>query len=113
MEFEAVPELMHRLEAEQGVSADALRFLILTAARTNEVRLATWGEIDFEKRFWSLPSSRAKNGRAIKIPLCEEAIAIFNAGEGTGRGSFRATASPTFRFMLRSSCGTCAVSASA
>jgi integrase len=94
MEFEAVPELMRRLEAEQGVSADALRFLILTAARTNEVRLATWGEIDFEKRVWSLPGPRAKNGRAIKIPLCEEAFAILERRRGQGAWIFPGDGKP-------------------
>ena len=46
--FEQLPAFWSQLEEVQTVSADALRFLILTAARSGEVLKATWDEVDFE-----------------------------------------------------------------
>jgi len=54
-----------------GVSALALRFLILTCARTSEVRLATFEEIEGD--VWNLPAERTKTQMARRIPLVEEA----------------------------------------
>lgn len=56
----------------------ALRYLILTAARSGEVRNATWREIDFEKAVWNVPAERMKAGVAHSVPLSEPAIAILN-----------------------------------
>ena len=74
--FEDLPSFWTELSAIQTVSADALRFLILTAARSGEVRGATWDEIDFEKALWSLPAARMKNAKPHRVPLCEEAMVI-------------------------------------
>ncbi|MDC3177596.1 integrase arm-type DNA-binding domain-containing protein [bacterium] len=49
MPFEQLPVFWDELKSVQTVSADALRFLILTAARSGEVREATWCEINFER----------------------------------------------------------------
>lgn len=69
MPYVEVPAFYRSLEAEGGVTALALRFLILTAARTSEVRLATFDEIEGDA--WHLDSSRTKNGRDHTIPLNE------------------------------------------
>ena len=74
--FEDLPSFWTALSSMQPVSADALRFLILTAARSGEVRSATWDEIDFEKALWSLPAARMKNAKPHRVPLCEEAMVI-------------------------------------
>jgi integrase len=74
--FEDLPSFWTALSSMQPVSADALRFLILTAARSGEVRGATWDEIDFEKALWSLPAARMKNAKPHRVPLCEEAMVI-------------------------------------
>ena len=58
--FEELTSFWTELSAIQTVSADALRFLILTAAISGEVRGATWDEIDFEEALWSLPAARMK-----------------------------------------------------
>jgi integrase len=62
------------LKAQDTVSALALRFLMLTLARTSEVRLATFDEI--EGNVWTLPPSRTKTGREHRVPLTDEALAI-------------------------------------
>jgi integrase len=41
-----VPAFLAALETRKGIAAIALRFAILTAARTGEVRGMTWGEVD-------------------------------------------------------------------
>ena len=56
----------------------ALQFTILTAARTGEVRFATWDEIDLEKRLWSIPAARMKMQRPHVVPLSTGALAILN-----------------------------------
>lgn len=56
----------------------ALEFAILTAARTGEVRGATWAEIDLEKALWSIPAERMKMKVAHTVPLSVQALAILN-----------------------------------
>jgi len=55
-------------------SALALRFLLLTVARTSEVRLATYDEFDGD--VWTLAPARTKTGKAHRIPLSKEAQAV-------------------------------------
>ena len=54
----------------------ALEFLILTAARTSEVRGARWTEVDFRKATWAIPANRMKNGREHRVPLSTEALGV-------------------------------------
>ena len=62
------------LAEQQTISAWALRLLIVTLARTSEVRLAPF--VEFEGDIWSLPGSRTKNGLARRIPLVGEAAKV-------------------------------------
>jgi integrase len=55
MPFSEVPAFMARLRERESVSAKALELVILTAARSGEVRGATWTEIDLDKKLWILP----------------------------------------------------------
>jgi integrase len=57
----------------------ALLFAILTAARSGEVRGATWSEIDLDKKLWTVPATRMKAGRAHRVPLSDDAIALLHA----------------------------------
>ena len=52
------------------------RFLVLTAARGGEARLATWDEIDLNAREWRIPGERMKTGRAHVVPLSDAALAV-------------------------------------
>ena len=54
----------------------ALEFLILTAARTAEVRGALWAEVDFDKATWTIPADRMKNGREHLVPLSTAALDV-------------------------------------
>ncbi len=58
------------------VTALAFEFLVLTAARSGEVRFADWSEIDLSAGVWEIPAERMKAKRAHRIPLSEQAIAI-------------------------------------
>jgi len=67
---------------EKGlISHLALEFLILTASRTAEVRLAEWSEIDFEERIWTIPKERMKAEIEHKVPLSKRAIIILKMAE--------------------------------
>jgi integrase len=77
MPWTALPEFMGKLrQAESSVGRLALQFLILTAARSGEVRNATWGEVDLEQAEWRIPGSRMKAGKPHLVPLTEPALAI-------------------------------------
>jgi len=56
----------------------AIQFTILTAARSGEVRGATWNKIDFEKGLWSIPAERIKMQLPHTIPLSTTALSILN-----------------------------------
>jgi integrase len=62
------------LANEEGTAALALRFAILTAARTSEALGARWSEIDFNEAIWLLPAERMKAGREHRVPLSEPAL---------------------------------------
>ncbi len=54
----------------------ALEFLILTATRTNEVRLAQWSEVNFEEKTWTIPGERMKAGKLFRVSLSPQAIQL-------------------------------------
>jgi integrase len=60
MPFADVSTFLTRLRGREGMGALALEFAILTAARSGEVRCATWDEIDFDAAIWTIPSERTK-----------------------------------------------------
>jgi integrase len=64
------------LRKHGAAAAEALRFAILTAARTGEVLGARWSEIDLDARLWVVPAERMKGGREHRIPLSEPAIDV-------------------------------------
>jgi len=74
--YDELPEFMTALRAQEGVSARALEFAILTAARTGEVMGARWGEIDTAERLWIVPAERMKAGKEHRVPLSERALAV-------------------------------------
>ena len=52
--WDRMPEFMADLRTRQGTAALGLEFAILTAARSEQVRLATWGEIDLTAKLWTV-----------------------------------------------------------
>jgi integrase len=53
----------------------ALEFLVLTAARSGEVRFAKWAEIDLQAKVWEVPAERMKMSRPHRVPLSRRAVA--------------------------------------
>jgi len=73
------PEWFADLRARSGIATRALEFLALTAARSGEVRGATWAEIDLAAGLWTIPGTRMKAGREHRVPLTQEAVALLKA----------------------------------
>lgn len=67
---------MAALKDMPGYGARALEFAILTAARSGEVRGATWQEIDLEAGIWIVPAERMKAGKEHRVPLSERAVEL-------------------------------------
>ena len=65
----------------------ALEFLVLTASRSGEVRLARWEEIDQETSTWTVPADRAKQQRPHRVPLSDRALQILHDAEEIRDGS--------------------------
>ena len=72
-----LPAFMHSLRRRESMGRLAVEAVILTAARSGEVRLSRWCEIDFEMRTWTIPASRMKAGREHVVPLSDDAVALF------------------------------------
>jgi integrase len=71
-----IGDFMVDLRAQQGVAAKALQFGILTAARSGEVRMATWDEIDIATATWTIPASRMKAGVEHRVPLTDAVVEL-------------------------------------
>jgi integrase len=70
---------MAALRQQAGSGARALEFAILTAARSGEVRGATWQEIDLKEKCWTIPAGRMKAEREHRIPLSDAAVKMLEA----------------------------------
>jgi integrase len=70
---------MHKLRQQVDTGARALEFGILTAARSGEIRGATWQEIDLGAGTWFIPAERMKMRREHKVPLPSTAVALLRA----------------------------------
>lgn len=85
--FQEVPAFVGRLRDRQAISALALEFLILTAARSGEVIGATWQEIDLDAALWTVPAQRMKAKRQHRVPLSARAVEILKQLEPLRTGS--------------------------
>ena len=85
-----MPEAMWKIEETSAwwATKAGLRFLALTATRSGEVRAARWCEIDLPESVWTVPASRTKTGKALRIPLSTAAMEVLvdSAGQTNGRG---------------------------
>ncbi len=73
-----VPHCIAAVRQSRALEATklAIEFLILTAARSGEVRLATWDEIDIAAAVWTVPALRMKMKREHRVPLSAGAVKI-------------------------------------
>ena len=93
--FKDVPAFVAKLRERSGISAKALEFTILTAARVGEVLECPWSEIDLKAKVWTVPASRMKAEREHRVPLSPRALEILAEMAPLRRGdlvfpSFRA-----------------------
>lgn len=77
--FDDLSEFVGKLREAAGISARALEFVILTAARSGEVMGMTWGEVDLVAKVWMVPAERMKAGRAHRVPLSPAAVTLLRA----------------------------------
>ncbi|MGM0914120.1 MAG: tyrosine-type recombinase/integrase [Pseudomonadota bacterium] len=85
---------MRDLRGRDALAARGLEFAILTAARSGEVRGATWAEIDLAAKVWTIPGERMKAGKPHRVPLSDDALAILR---GLPAGEPEALVFPTTR----------------
>ena len=78
LEEHELPLYLQRVEAYDGSlqTRQALRFLLLTFVRTNELRGAQWTEIDWDKAEWRIPAARMKMKELHIVPLARQTIAV-------------------------------------
>lgn len=74
--YARMADFMKSLRKQEGIAAKACEFAILTAARSGEVRGATWSEIDLEAGLWIIPAERMKMTRDHRVPLSKAALAV-------------------------------------
>lgn len=77
MPYADVANFMARLRERETWGRLALETAILTAARSGEIRGATWNEVDLEKGLWTIPAERMKGGREHVVPLSAAARRVF------------------------------------
>lgn len=76
---EELPHFVRDLEAYTGsiITKNATKVVMLTGVRTQEMRFATWDEVDLEKGIWEIPAERMKMRRPHVVPLSTQVIALF------------------------------------
>lgn len=86
--YAELPKFMAALRAQDGVSASALEFAILTVARTGEVIGAKWTEVDLKEKVWTVPAERMKADKDHRVPLSARAVEILQSMKALGSAEF-------------------------
>jgi integrase len=81
LSYTELPAFYAELRKQAGMGALALRFAIMTAARTSEVTGAQWSEIDLQAAVWTVPEGRMKAQREHRVPLSQESIRVLKAAK--------------------------------
>jgi len=84
MPWAEVPAFVQLLRERDSLSARALEFTLLTAARTGEAIGARWEEFDFDAKVWTVPADRMKAKQEHQVPLSDRAVEILNGIERSG-----------------------------
>jgi integrase len=74
--YSEIGTFMASLRERDDCASRALEFTILTAARTTETIGATWSEIDFRNKVWTIPPERMKARRAHRVPLAAPVLVV-------------------------------------
>ena len=94
------------LHEQEGIAAQALELVILTASRTGEVIGARWTEFDIDRGTWTIPGGRMKGGKEHRVPLSAPALSIIESLAKAKVGDFvflagsSASRFPTWRCSL-------------
>ena len=86
--YDKMPAFIAQLRARDAITALALEFCILTAARSGEVLGAQWTEVDLEKKLWTVPAARMKAAREHRVPLSRRANEILKGLHATATDAF-------------------------
>lgn len=81
-DFNEIPLLIAQLHKLTSMSAKATEFAILTATRSQAVRLATWDEFDLENKIWTIPleHDKIKAPKRIRtIMLSDQAVELLES----------------------------------
>lgn len=76
MPYVALPGFIVALRRKPSFGKLALELLILTGARSQEIRLATWAEFDIDSRLWVVPADHMKRRKAHIVPLSDAALSV-------------------------------------
>jgi len=76
MPYDEVAGFVAKLREREAAAALALELCILTAARSGEILGMRWDEIDLDKKVWTVPAHRMKEGREHRVPLSQRATDI-------------------------------------
>ena len=81
MDWRAIPDFVATSlrVGRANVTRALLEFVILTAARSGEARAMQWGEVDEERRIWTMPADRTKTKVEHRVPLSDAAMRILDA----------------------------------
>ncbi len=83
MPYKDLPAFFSKLrDTSPTVGNRALQFLILTAARSNEIRFVQWQEIDWEAAEWRIPPEKMKAEKPHIVPLVPAALEILRERRG-------------------------------
>ena len=88
--YDEVAASIAKVKASKRATASsklALEFLVLTAARSSEVRKATWEEMDIAGATWTVPAERMKANRQHRVPLSGRALEVLAEAEELSDGS--------------------------
>ena len=100
-EVAAALRRVRRCEGYRGIPL-AFEFLVLTAARSGEVREAQWDEIDRDNAVWTIPAERMKNSREHRVPLSDRALEVLDDVRELADADAWAFPSPTGRALHQS-----------
>ena len=84
-----VAQALAAVKASNAWAGTKLAFecLVLTAARSGEVRLATWDEVDLGAKAWTVPAERMKMGREHRVPLSARCVEVLREAAALRKGA--------------------------
>lgn len=86
MAYAELPPFLQTVRSRESIGRLALEDVILTAARSGEIRMASWDEINLANRLWTIPADRMKAGREHVVPLSDAAVAVLDRAMKFKRG---------------------------